>query len=370
MEFTFSDDQEHLRAAVREVLAREAPMTYVRSMFDDPVGISDPVWRTLVDLGWPGLLIDESHGGLGLGLVDLVVVLEEMGRVALAGPFLSSAVFATLAARALGLDEQLASLAAGTSRGTVALDEEGHGDVVDRVRARASRKTGRWQLNGRKPIVLDAASADWMLVVARTQEGLGTFLVEHPAAIDGVVEAVPTWDLTRKVARVELRDLPARPVGPDGDHTAIWRRVVDDTCIALCAELIGAMEAANALAVEYAKVRVQFDRPIATFQVIKHKAADMLHRQELSRVGTHYAAWASDVDDPVRAEAAAMAKAYVPESANVVTGECIQIHGGVGFTWDCDAHLYYKRAKQNDLMLGYHGIHRERVADLYLTPAT
>jgi alkylation response protein AidB-like acyl-CoA dehydrogenase len=368
VEFTFSDEQDQLRAAVRDLLAREASVASVRSMLEDPVGITDDLWATLVELGWTALLIDEHHGGLGLGMVDLVVVMEEMGRVVFPGPFLSSAVFATLAARALGLDDQLVALASGAARGTVALDEEGHGDVVDRVRARASRKTGRWLLNGHKPIVLDAGSADWMLVVARTQEGLGSFLIEEPAAIEGLVEAVPTWDLTRKVARVELRDVPARPVGPEGDHTALWRRVVDDTCVALCAELIGAMEAANSLAVEYAKTRVQFDRPIATFQVIKHKAADMLHRQELSRVGTHYAAWASEVDDPVRAEAAAMAKAYVPESANVVTGECIQIHGGVGFTWDCDAHLYYKRAKQNDLLLGYHGIHRERVADLYLTP--
>jgi alkylation response protein AidB-like acyl-CoA dehydrogenase len=369
MEFTFSDDQDQLRSAVRDFLGRDAPSAYVRSMMDDPVGVTDAVWQKIVELGWTGLLVPEADGGLGLGMVDAVVVMEEMGRGPFPGPFLSSAVFATLAARRLGLHDRLASLASGGTRATVALDEAGHGDVVDRVRTRASRKTGRWLLSGLKPIVLDAASADWMLVVARTQEGLGTFMVEAPNAVDGLVEPVPTWDLTRKVARVALDGVPAEPVGPAGDHTAIWRRVVDDTCVALCAELIGAMEAANDLAVEYAKARVQFDRPIATFQVIKHKAADMLHRQELSRVGTHYAAWASDVDDAVRAEAAAMAKAYVPESANVVAGECIQIHGGVGFTWDCDAHLYYKRAKQNDLLLGYHGIHRERVADSYLSTA-
>jgi alkylation response protein AidB-like acyl-CoA dehydrogenase len=201
--------------------------------------------------------------------------------------------------------------------------------------------------------------------VARTQQGIGTFVIDLPGE-RGLTEPVPTLDPTRKASRLALDGVAAEPVGPEGDHTAIWARVVDDVCVALCAELVGTMESANALAVEYAKERVQFDRPIATFQVIKHKAADMLHRQELSRVGTHYAAWAADVDDPVRAEAAAMAKAYVPESANAVTAECIQIHGGVGFTWDCDAHLFYKRAKQNDLLLGYHGIHRERVADLVL----
>ncbi len=365
MEFTFSDEQEQLRETVRSFVHRDADMAYVRSMLEDPVGVSPAVWGHLADLGWTALLVPEAHGGLGLGLTDVVVVQEELGRGMFPGPFFSSAILATLAARHLGLDERLGALAAGSTRGAVAIDEQGHGDVVDRVRARASRKTGRWLLDGLKPVVLDGHTADWVLVVARTQEGLGTFVLENPGAAGLAVE-VPTWDPTRKVARLELRGVPAEPVGPEGDHTPLWRRVVDDACVALCAELIGVMEAANHLAVEYAKVRVQFDRPIATFQVIKHKAVDMLHRLELARVGTHYAAWASDADDPVRAEAAAMAKAYVPESAVFVTGECIQIHGGVGFTWDCDAHLYYKRAKQDDLLLGYHGTHRERVADLFL----
>ncbi|WP_334144749.1 acyl-CoA dehydrogenase family protein [Rhabdothermincola sp.] len=364
MEFTFSAEQDQLRDAVRSFLAAESPPSYVRSMMEQERGFTDQVWSQLVDLGWTGVLVPEAQGGLGLGMVDLVVLMEEMGRVVFPGPFFSSAVLATLAAKQLGLEDRLASLASGATRGTVALDEQGHGDVVDRVRTRASRKTGRWLLNGTKPVVLDGHTADWVLVVARTQQGIGTFLVEAPRA-----ELVPTWDLTRKVARLELRDTPAEPVGPDGDHTSLWRRVVDDACVALCAELVGSMEAAQDLAVEYAKARVQFDRPIATFQVIKHKTVDMLHRIELSRVGTHFAAWASDVEDPVRAEAAAMAKAYVPESANEVAGECIQIHGGVGFTWDCDAHLHYRRAKQNDLLFGYHGIHRERVADLVLNPA-
>lgn len=361
MEFTFSDEQDQLRTAVRSFLEGQGAVSYTRAMLDDESGFSDAVWQQVVDLGWTGVLVPESAGGLGLGMVDLVVLMEEMGRTLFPGPFLSSAVFATLGATELGLDDRLSSLATGVTRGTVALDEEGHGDVVDRVRTRASRKTGRWLLTGDKPVVLDGHTADWVLVVARTQAGLGTFLIEAPRA-----ELAPTWDLTRKVAHLELRDTPAEPVGPDGDHTESWRRVVDDACVALCAELVGSMEATHELAVEYAKVRVQFDRPIATFQVIKHKAADMLHRIELSRVGTHYAAWASDADDPVRSEAAAMAKAYVPESANYVAGESIQIHGGVGFTWDCDAHLHYRRAKQNDLLLGYHGIHRERVADLVL----
>ena len=161
----------------------------------------------------------------------------------------------------------------------------------------------------------------------------------------------------------------ARRVGPAGDHEPLWRRILDDINIALCAELVGTAERALELAVEYAKVRVQFDRPIATFQVIKHKAADMLHHLELARVGTHYAAWASDADDPERERAAAMCKGYVAEAADAVTAECIQVHGGVGFTWDVDCHLLYRRAKQDDLLFGAQGFQRQRLADLLLGPA-
>jgi len=364
VEFTFSEEQDALRHTVRDFLASESPARYWRAMMEDERGFTDEVWRQVVELGWTGLLVPEAQGGLGMGLVDAVVVLEEMGRVPFPGPFFSSAVFATLAARALGLEDRLASLARGDTRGTVALDETGHGDVVDRIRTRASRKSGRWRVSGTKSVVVDGHTADWALVPARTQAGIGTFLVEPPGG-----EAIPTWDGTRKIARVVLDDVAATPVGPEGDHTAIWRRVVDDAAVALCAELVGACERAQDLGVEYAKSRVQFGRPIATFQVIKHKAVDMLHKLELARVGTHYAAWASDADEPVRAEAAAMAKAFVPEAANFITAECIQIHGGVGFTWDADPHVFYRKAKQNDLLLGYSGIHRARVADLYIDRA-
>lgn len=359
MDFTFSDEQDELRRAVRGWLERHSPVEHLEAMENDPAGITDALWSDLVALGWTSLLVPESHGGGGAGLVDVMPVLEELGRVPFPGPFSSSAVLATLAAARLGLDEQLESLATGTTRGTIALDEQGHGDPVDRIRTRATRRSGRWYLTGLKPVVPDGHTADWCLVPARTQAGIRTFLVEAPAA-----ELAPSWDPYRRLARLELDDRPAEPVGPDGDHTAAWRRIADDGAVAVCAELIGSMERANELAVEYAKARVQFDRPIATFQVIKHKAADMLHRLELSRVGTHYAAWASDADEPVRAEAAAMAKAYTAEAANDVTAECIQIHGGVGFTWEYDCHLYFKRAKSDEAWLGDGSHHRERVAQM------
>jgi alkylation response protein AidB-like acyl-CoA dehydrogenase len=351
---------------VRAFLARECPPTYWRPLLDDERGFTDDVWAKLVALGWTGLLVPEAAGGLGLGLVDLVVVMEEMGRVPFPSPFFSSAVQATLAARGLGLEDRLRALAAGESRGSVAVDEAGHGDVVSRVRTRASRKSGRWTLTGTKVAVVDGHTADWILVPARTQAGLGTFVIDVTDLPAGALVPVPSLDPSRKLARLDLDAVRAEPVGPEGDHTDVWHRVVDDSAVALCAELIGSMEQAHAIAVQYAGDRVAFGRPIATFQVIRHKAVDMLHDLELSRVGTHWAAWASDIDDPRRSEAAAMAKAYVPEAAIRLTGECIQIHGGVGFTWDCDGHVHYRKAKQDDLLLGYHGIHRGSVADIVL----
>ena len=362
MDFTFTTEQEDLRRAVRGWLDRHATLDHLRAMENDPVGITDELWADLLALGWTSVLVPDAQGGGGGGLVDAVPVLEEIGRVPFPGPFSSSAGLATIAGARLGLDDRLASLAAGTTRGTIAVDERGHGDPIDRIRTRATRRDGRWYLSGLKPVVPDGHSADWCLVPARTQNGIQTFVLDGPAG-----DPVPSWDPFRRLARLDLDDRPAEPVGPDGDHTAAWRRIVDDGAVAVCAELVGSMERANELAVEYAKARVQFDRPIATFQVIKHKAADMLHRLELARVGTHYAAWASDADTPDRARAASMAKAYAAEAAVYVSGECIQIHGGVGFTWDCQAHLHYRKAKQADLLLGYQGWHRTRVANDYLS---
>ena len=364
MDFTFSAEQEGFRSAVRNALATEAPPQYVRAMIEDPAGVTPELWATMADLGWLGVLVPEAAGGLGLGLVDVVVLQEELGKLPFPGPLLSSAVAATLAAVRLGVDEVLEDLAAGRRRGTVAVEEPGHGDPLGTVKARARHDGADWVLEGTKPLVLDGAHADFALVVAHDGDALATFLLDAP---DG--EPVPALDVTRKLSRVVLDGRRARRVGPPGDHEALWRRVLDDVNVALCAELVGTAERALELAVEYARVRVQFDRPIATFQVIKHKAADMLHHLELARVGTHYAAWASDADDPERERAAAMCKGYVAEAADSVTAECIQIHGGVGFTWDVDCHLLYRRAKQDDLLFGAQGFQRQRLADLVLGPA-
>jgi alkylation response protein AidB-like acyl-CoA dehydrogenase len=363
VEFTFSADQIARRDAVRMLLAAEAPTEYVRRMAEhDDIGITAELWQRIVDLGWTGLLVPESAGGLGLGIVDAVVVQEEMGRAVFPGPYFSSAIVATLAVRALGLEDRLAALASGTERGTVALDEAGHGDPIERIRVRASGRGSRHHLDGVKPMVMDGASADWILVPARTRDGLQTFLFEN----DGnLAQLAPSLDITRKFARFEFDHTRALLVGPPGDHGALWRRIADDAAVSIAAELIGVSEAANALALAYAQEREVFGKPLSKFQVTRHKAVDMLREIEIARVAVHYAAWASEVDAPDREIAAAMAKAQAATAANYVTAECLQIHGGVGYTWDNNSHIFLRRAKVDDLLMGAQGWQRERVADRY-----
>ena len=363
MDFTFSETQEQFRSSVRSFLAARCGGDYVRSMVDDPVGVRSDLWSEMAELGWLGILAPPECGGLGLGMVDLVVLQEELGRLPFPGPFVSSAVGATLACIRLGETSLLGDVVSGTKRATIAVEEPGHGDPLSSLRSSAKPDGDTWALSGTKPMVLDGASCDFALVVADEGGSPSTFLLEEPAG-----EAVPGLDVTRKLARIVLDGRNARRVGPPGDQSAIWRRVLDDLNVALCAELVGTCERALELAVDYAKVRVQFDRPIATFQVIKHKAADMLHSLELARVGTHFAAWASDTDDPGRERTAAMCKGFVAQAANEVTAEAIQIHGGIGFTWDVDCHLLYRRAKQDDVLFGSQGFYRSRLAELLLGP--
>ena len=323
MEFTFSPEQDELRAAARRFLA--AP--------------PDDWWPAVVDLGWTDVPT----------LLDAVVLCEESGRLPLDRPWLSW-VCASVLLRALGVpaDARLVS---------VAVEEDGSRDPLAGITCSADG--GR--LTGVKPLVLDGAGADVVLVVARDAGGLAVYAVDAPAA-----EPVPTLDVERAVARLVLEGTPARRLGPPGDQTEHIRRALDDMGIALCAESVGACDRALELATEYAKARVQFGRPIATFQVIKHKIVDMLHQLELARVATHYAAWTSDVDHPDRAAAAAMCKGFVAEAATMVTGETIQIHGAVGFTWDVDCHRLFRRVKANDVLFGRQAWHRQRLADLVI----
>jgi alkylation response protein AidB-like acyl-CoA dehydrogenase len=363
VDFTFSPEQDALRDAVRSFLARPQDAGYTRRMIDDERGFTDEWWSEIVDMGWTGTLIPEELGGAGLGMVDLVVLQEEMGRIPLVGPFFSSAVAATLAASRLGERDLLKGLASGETRGTVAIEEGAGGDPLRSITTTATRSGEGWELRGAKPVVVDGHTADVAIVVALDPDGgLAAFAVDQPGG-----EPVPALDVTRKLGRLSFdHGRPARRLGPPGDQTALLERIGDDIAVALCAETVGAGERALQMAIEYSKQRVQFDRPIATFQAIKHKIVDMLHQLELARVGTHWAAWASQVDDPVRAQAASACKAFVSEAAVMVTAENIQVHGGVGFTWDVDAHLLFRRVKQNDVLFGSQAWNRQRLAGLIL----
>jgi alkylation response protein AidB-like acyl-CoA dehydrogenase len=306
-------------------------------------------------------------------MLEATIVCEEAGHLPLPGPWLSSAVAGTLTAAALGDAEVLRALALGTVRATLALEETGTRDPLDAVATAAvadpalgSGLTHR--LTGAKPVVLDGHSADVLYVVAHEDGDLATFAVQQGAS-GCTTQLVPNLDVTRKVARVQLDGAPARRVGPPGDQRRVLRPVVDDLAVALCAESVGCCERALELATDYAKARVQFGRPIATFQAIRHKLVDMLHQLELARVATHHAAWACatlEPGAPERTAAAAMAKGFVAEAATMITGQSIQVHGGVGFTWDVDCHLLFRRVKANDVLFGRQAWQRQRLADLVI----
>jgi alkylation response protein AidB-like acyl-CoA dehydrogenase len=364
VDFTYDDEQLALQEVAHSALERECPPDLVRRLADGDAGITPELWSTLVDLGWTGLLVPEEYGGTGGGLLELCIVAEQMGRVPLPGPFFSSSVAATLAARALGATGLLADLGAGTRRGTIALGEQGHGAPLGTVRTRARRKGSHWVLNGEKPIVVDGHTADWVIVVARSEEGVRSYLLESPEA-----QLVPSLDPTRKLARLVLQDTAVTPLGPGGNQSALWQRVQDDIDIVLAAETVGAADRALADAIAYTSERVVFDKPVATYQTVRHRLVEMFQQVEMARAGFQFAAWASDTESPEREQAASMASAYAGEAGVRVTGDDIQLHGGVGFTWANDAHFLYKRVKQNEVLAGGSGAHWHRLASLFVESA-
>jgi alkylation response protein AidB-like acyl-CoA dehydrogenase len=339
MDFEFSDEQEALRATVRRFLADQAPIQpYVRDVYGDARGTTDAVWQGLADLGVTGLLVPEEHGGAGMGMADMGVVAEELGRAVHPGPFLSTAVAAAsaLAGVSDGADLQQ-SIANGSSIATVALTE-GDGRSWQSVDTRFEGGS----LTGIKTFVPDAVAADVLLVTATGDEGVGLFAVE--AGASGLtVEVVPSVDGTRPQATVTLDRTPARKLGR-GDATEAVAEVVDRVLVFLVTDGVGAAQAALDLAVGYAKQRVQFDRPIGSFQAVQHLCSDMLQALELGRAGAYYALWACDAADPLeRHRAAVMAKAFAADAFPRIGASAIQIFGGVGFTWEHDVHLFYKR---------------------------
>ena len=373
MDFGFSEEQEMLRSSARDFLAKEAPMTYVRKMMDDEVGFTAELWKKMADLGWMGLILPEQYGGSGLDFVDLIVVLEEMGRAVLPGPFFSTVVLGGVAlldgGSAALKDALLPKLASGELRVTLAqLEPSGRWDA-DGIQLAAKADGGGFVLSGTKLFVPDAHTADHMVVAGRAPgstgtDGISLFLVDAKAP--GITTTqLKTMDQTRKLGEVVLKDVrvPAdRVLGPVGQGWALLDRVIDRGKVGLCAEMCGGAQRVLEMSVDYAKVREQFGKPIGSFQAIQHKCANMLVEVESSKSVTYYAAWAVANGVAEAPLAAAMAKAYCSDAYRHVSGEGIQIHGGIGFTWEHDMHIYFKRAKSSEVTFGDATWNRELVA--------
>ena len=350
MEFDLDADQKALRDAARAFLEREAPIAYARAMMDDERGYRDDVWRKMADLGWMALPFPEDAGGVGQGFVALAILLSEMGRVVLPGPYFSTVVLAGQAIAEAGTDAQRKELLPAIAAGELIAAFADAGSSVS-----ATQDGERFSLDGEARFVLDGATAQKVVVSADD----GLFVADAAPAT-----AVDVLDATRKVAHLRFNGTAAERLGDRADAARAKQRVLDRACVGLAAEMLGAAERVTELAVDYAKQRVQFDRPIGSFQAVKHRAADMHMDVESIRNAVYYAAWAIERDHPDASLAASMAKAYASDGFRRVSSSGIQVHGGIGFTWEHDMHLYFKRAKASEVAFGSADFHRERMARL------
>ena len=367
MLFEFSDEHGELRRTVRDFLAKESDEDRVRELMSSEQGYDPKCWsRMAEELGIVGLNVSEEHGGAGLGMVELAIVAEEMGRVLLCAPYLSSAVLATNALQFMADEaaqqEILPKLASGEAIATLAFSEAANPWDCSAIAMTAEPKGDAFQLSGEKTYVLDGQIANEILVVARLNGDLVLFRVAEDAA--GLRrEALPPLDPTRRLAALRFNNTPASRIS-SGDLCCKLECALDRAIVALAAEQLGGAQRVLETTVEFAKTRFQFGRPIGSFQVIKHGCADMLVQVEFARSAVYNAAFASDEDPQSVAVAARMAKSYCSDAYLDIANRSIQIHGGMGFTWEHSAHLYFKRAKASEILFGNANFHRERMANL------
>jgi alkylation response protein AidB-like acyl-CoA dehydrogenase len=368
VDFAFTAEQEQLRRGLRAYFASKSPVSEVRRLAGTADGYDRLVWKQMAqELGLHGLAIPEQYGGSGFAAVELSIVFEEMGRALVCAPYFSCVALASqvllAAADESAKQRWLPAIADGSLVATVAVTEEDGAWGLDNITTIATRAGGSWALDGSKMFVVDGHIADLLVVVARTSEGLGVFAVEddQPGLIRTSLAAL---DFTRKLARVELRAARALRLSPAGDATEAISVALDAALALLAAEQAGGASRCLEMAVDYAKLRVQFGRPIGSFQAIKHKCADMLLRVESAKSAAYYAVWAAAEGTGELALASAAAQAYCSDAYFHVAAENIQIHGGIGYTWEHDAHLYFRRAKSSQLLFGTPQYHRSRVADL------
>ena len=370
MSMTFSAEQEELRSSVRRFLEQKSPSAQVRRLMETEEGYDPAVWSQMAEqLGLQGLALPEEHGGSGYGFIEQIAVLEEMGRALLCAPYFSTVVLAATALLESGDEaaqkDLLPGIADGSTIATLAWVEDPSSWDASAISTTATRSGDGYAIDGTKTLVLDGHIANLLLVVAQTDNGPSLFAVEADAA--GLTRrSLETLDMTRKLASLELSGTPGRLIAEEGAATRILERTLQHAIVALSAEQVGGAQKCLEMSVDYAKLRVQFGRPIGSFQAIKHKCADMLLEVESAKSAAYYAAWAiADNTDEVPV-VTALAKAYCSDAFASAATETIQIHGGIGFTWEHDAHLYYRRAKSTEQFLGSPAAHRDALAGLLL----
>lgn len=362
-----------LRQSARSLLERECPSAHVRQMIEDERGYSPELWHKMAALGWLGLVLPEEHGGAGLNYVDLAVVAEEMGRVLLPSPFIWTLMFAEAISRA-GSDDQKHRFLPAIARGEIiatAAHLEANGSWEEGGITTTARKSGAgFVLEGEKLFVNDAHIADFFLVAARTgaKRGGGVTLFAIDAKRPGItVTPLKTMDQTRKLGAVAFRGVKAAAADVVGEVNHGWpvlAAAIDRAKVALAAEMMGGAQKVLETTVEYTKVREQFGRPIGTFQAVQHKCANMMVDVEGAKSAVYYAAWAVSNDAADAGTAAAVAKAAASDAYRRTAADGIQVHGGIGFTWEHDMHLYFKRAKSSEFTFGDANFNREIVAQL------
>jgi alkylation response protein AidB-like acyl-CoA dehydrogenase len=357
MEFGLSESQQFLKDNARKFFTGECPIAEVRRIMETDTAYDATLWSKLVEQGYTGIIFPEEHGGVGLGKVELILLMEEAGRALLPGPFLSTVALAGSVLSAVASTEQkkryLASICAGEARSTVAILEEGASWNPSDVHI----VSANGKLTGEKLFVPDAVTADFIIVVARD----GVFVVDAKAQ-GLIIQRMDAMDPTRKLYSVRLNSTPAEKIG----DTAGLERAFDVAAAALVAEMVGGMQRTLDMTVEYAKTRKQFGKPIGMFQAVQHQCADMYLEIESARSAAYYAAWALEENTPDAPVAVSIAKMYASDAARNVGNRGIQVHGGMGFTWENDLHLYYRRAKASETAFGDSIFHRERIARLVI----
>jgi alkylation response protein AidB-like acyl-CoA dehydrogenase len=369
VDFAFSSDQQLLRNSARSYLDEHCTPAAVRALWDDARGVSDGMWKQMAELGWLGLSLPEAYGGSALGLVETAILLEELGRAAAPTPYLPT-VLAAHAILAAGTgaqrDRWLPAIASGGARGTVAFADTDLDWDLAGMGTRAERRGDSYVLSGTKPFTPWAHVADLLLVPAQAAEGLALFLVD-PGARGLAMTPVISMDPSARWVTLVLDGVPVAGdgvVSAPGAAGPLLQTLLRRAAVGAAAEMLGAARRCLDLSVAYAKVREQFGQPIGSFQAIRHKCAEMLLEVENSHAATYYAAWSVDAGAEDQDMAASVAKAYVGDAARKVCGESIQVHGGIGFTWEFDLHLYFKRAKALEPMYGDGEYHRQRLARL------